>query len=68
MTDKSGSEPAFPRLGTAYSPGMTLRQWFAGMAMMGYLSSDRYGGNLQNETCAKEAYCMADAMLKEGAE
>jgi len=37
--------------------GMTLRDWFAGQAMMGMLSSKPL------TFCAADAYVMADAML-----
>lgn len=43
---------------------MTLRDWFAGLAMQGRLAnSDRFEGSAERE--AKEAYEFADAMLKE---
>jgi len=57
--------------------GMTLRDYFAGQALAGWLAS--YGENMEHpsangtiETVAKHAYEMADAMLaarsKEGRE
>ena len=65
MTDKTGG-PAFPhsRLGSDCD-GMTLRDWFAGMAMQALLPDVsnppdehwKYG-------VALDAYAMADAMLK----
>jgi hypothetical protein len=67
-TDNKGG-PAFPvespRFdGTQHSYGMTLRDWFAGLAMNGILAnSDRFGGSAGRD--AKEAYEFADAMLKE---
>ena len=67
-TDNTGG-PAFPveapRFdGTQHSEGMTLRDWFAGLAMQGRLAnSDRFEGSAGRE--AKEAYEFADAMLKE---
>ena len=49
---------------------LTTRQWFAGMAMQGFVSdSDPFSMNWQ--TCidyATSAYRMADAMLKAGDE
>ena len=49
-------------------PGMTLRDWFAGQALAGYLAS--YGpGQIHpmtrgaGQTAAEEAYYLADAML-----
>jgi hypothetical protein len=69
MKDTGG--PAFPlpgELGLGLTPkemrGMTLRDWFAGMAMQGLLSArnplvTNIGG------IAEAAYEMADAMLAE---
>ena len=68
--------PAFPSAGTgrehgetARYRGMTLRDWFAGQALAGWLAS--YGPDTKHpfhsETLgdtAREAYVMADAMLK----
>lgn len=57
--------PAFPRTVT-YSdgssetwPGMTLRQWYAGMAMQGLVVS----ADWSTTTIAEEAFRLADAML-----
>jgi len=69
MSDKS--MPAFP-VQSVYiedeptnSRGMTLRQWYAGLAMqnIGDLITKPYN-NLQSK--AEIAYAMADAMLKAG--
>lgn len=43
-------------------PEMTLRDWFAGMAMQGELANPKGGGNIAN--IASFAYSMASAMLK----
>jgi hypothetical protein len=40
-------------------PGMTLRDWFAGQALMGFLAAGECGSGW-----ADDAYEMADAMLK----
>jgi hypothetical protein len=40
---------------------MTLRDWFAGQALTGYISSDEY----VHEALAKLAYKSADDMMKE---
>jgi hypothetical protein len=61
------NEPAFPT-GTGVTPyksGMTLRDYFAAKAMVGF--NDRIGSQSdQNwfDDIAKGAYRMADAMLK----
>ena len=47
-------------------PGMTLRDWFAGMALQGILANDKlgmWGPNATNDY-ALTAYTQADAMLK----
>ncbi len=48
-------------------PGMSLRDWFAGMALQGFVRGKEnpltYGENIS--TLALLAYSMADAMLKE---
>jgi len=44
--------------------GMTLRDYFAAKAMLGFLTLDMQDEYLASET-AKEAYRYADAMLKE---
>lgn len=52
------TQPAFP---THSSNGMMLRDYFAAKAMQGLLSSDVYA---PVEKFAKQAYVMADEMLK----
>lgn len=51
-----------------HSSGMSLRDWFAGMALQGVISLYK-GGNEQFESYRKDmvevAYQLADAMLKE---
>lgn len=62
----TGREPAFPGVEyydekpfTSY-PGMTLRDWFAGQALVGILS-----GRMSShaETCVDQAYHLADLMI-----
>jgi hypothetical protein len=68
----SRNRPAFP--GTPATPewreGMTLRDYFAAKAMQGimseYLSKGRGNGNWSDyDMIAKEAYRVADEMLKQ---
>lgn len=64
MTDSDGG-PAFPsptRTGLGYSPGLSLRDYFAGQAMQTLLAAHR---PLPPWDVARAAYEMADAMLKE---
>jgi hypothetical protein len=63
MKDTGG--PAFPAQHfdlAEHEHGMTLRDWFAGMAMQGMLSASE---NYQTIELAKYAFDVADAMLKE---
>lgn len=71
--------PAFPRIlgantGTdtvkfVEGSGMSLRDWFAGMAISGFTSAQDRGGIWQSVGCEKEiahhCFRIADAMLKE---
>lgn len=53
----------------AYTPGMTLRDWFAGMALQGMMSNGFMPRAAKNEldewNWAQASYRLADAMLKE---
>lgn len=71
MSARDDGGPAFPVADvynkdgdgiTEGSPGMTLRDWFAGQALTGLLSDPSRAGKPQ--AFAAEAYQMADAMLK----
>jgi hypothetical protein len=70
--DTSGS--AFPveraTIAEQYgSPGLTKREWFAGMAMQGYLSRNEIcisDDEPFDATVSKWAFEMADAMIAEG--
>jgi hypothetical protein len=63
----SMNDPAFPA--TAYdenghmAQGMTLRDYFAAKAMQGFLFTDKF--DYPYRFTAKDAYEMADAMIKE---
>jgi hypothetical protein len=67
--------PAFPQNGSLQigdmsyqgSTGITMRDYFAAKAMLGYMTSGfaNFGNN--HSVFAKDAYEMADAMLKERA-
>ena len=51
--------------GYDYQLGMSLRDWFAGMAMMGLkANSDERICSVTREDIAVEAYRQADAMLE----
>ena len=53
-------EPAFPS--SKGHPGMTLRDWFAGQALAGFLASDQ--PIVSYRSIAEDAYAFADAMMK----
>lgn len=51
-------------------PGMSLRDWFAGQALAGLVTSnvrDCLYGTQSADRYAEDAYCIADAMLAERA-
>ena len=47
----------------AEGPGMTLRDWFAGMALQGIIGSIFCTPEVTFKECAGRAYGMADAMI-----
>jgi DNA-binding FadR family transcriptional regulator len=53
---------AFPRKSFGSAPGMELRDWFAGMAMQGFVTKS--GFTLSATSMAISAYAMAEAMLR----
>ena len=58
--------PAFPFESNSRHTGMSMRDWFAGRAMQGFIIC-RIGGSLaidETEKLAADAYRVADAMLK----
>ncbi len=58
MSDDGG--PAFPTGAFPITPGMTLRDWFAGQALAGMLADNRVGTPQQ---FAVIAFRVAEAML-----
>lgn len=62
MSAKNDGGPAFPHPAWTASRGMSLRDWFAGQALAGMLSSD--GRPTGDQAKAEWAYDLADAMLK----
>lgn len=70
MNDSAGrSESAFPTAG--YERGMILRDWFAGQALVAWLSTFAHSkgpeADMDAESFAADAYKIADAMLAERA-
>lgn len=47
------------------SVGMTLRDWFAGQALQGFLASLTEGEYTNPQDASKAAYDYADAMIQE---
>lgn len=68
MTERTENDaPAFPVTAgqQVYSHGMTLRDWFAGQAMIGLCSGINSGSDAWLINCAAVlAYQIADAMLE----
>ncbi len=77
MSIASGGGPAFPgtRTDRQHAPGMSLRDWLAGLAMQAAFAGpgaqviadrdSRYDETNWAEVVAANAYEMADAMLAE---
>jgi hypothetical protein len=63
MKDKKSAFPFSYADGNAR--GMTLRDYFAGQALIGLIASPRRGTSNMG-MCAKDAYGLADAMIEEG--
>ena len=58
-------EPAFPVNGaTSWYPGMSLLDWFAGMAMQGLLSKDYYSFMSDLDDAVIQAYKVGHAMME----
>ena len=68
---KNTGGPAFPAMRYEFGgedDGMSLRDWFAGMAMQGLIASPRgtpNGADATDTYYAEMAYIMADAMIAE---
>lgn len=55
---------AFPARHTPeHSPGMTLRDWFAGQALAGLMASHDWKYMYDADSYAEDAYMLADSML-----
>jgi hypothetical protein len=62
---------SFPSVAYQLQPGMSLRDWFAGQALMGLAASQNEGrtanildGFIGGKLLSESAYMVADAMLK----
>lgn len=68
MTTKDTSGPAYPHedsMSAAFRPGLTKREYFAGLAMQGMLAcpvQPQSGPDM----FARDAFAIADAMIAEG--
>jgi small ligand-binding sensory domain FIST len=63
MSDNS--DAAFPCTGNPeweHDPGMTLRDYFAGQALAGFVADGETNG-VSDQSLAKQSYSLADAML-----
>lgn len=62
------NDPAFPvDNSNGHPPGVSLREWFAGQALVGYLAAHA-GPTVKTpepEAAAKRAFQFADAMIRE---
>ena len=66
MSERKDGGPAFPRSrdSAGSQEGMSLRDWFAGQALMGWVSDPEIGGFDQDKIAAA-CYELADAFLAE---
>ena len=55
---------AFPNPHRTDETGMTLRDYFAGLAMQGIMASGNLPKSVKDDQLAAVAYDLADAMLK----
>ncbi len=70
MTEKDNGGPAFPQLyGSPKVNGMTLRDYFAGQALIGIMNicpkEDPEPGEKTSQMFSRKAYLVADAMIAE---
>ena len=65
MSTKDDGGPAFPRTAPHPQNGMTLRQWYAGMAMQGLLADEGMDVEGFEHNAARKAFAYADAMIAE---
>lgn len=66
--NKNDGGSAFPSHGTmgeVVCEGMTLRDWFAGQALIGLARSEHFESNLKLDVLAKFCYEYADSMIAE---
>ncbi len=64
MSDKiDDAGPAFPVANVNLRYGMSLRDWFAGMALSGFCSNASWSG-ISQDIIAESAYIKADAMIE----
>jgi hypothetical protein len=62
--DRPDNPQAFPQFDYGnHGAGMTLRDWFAGQALTGFLAGDECEKRSYPQEAAFEAYQYADAML-----
>lgn len=64
---KVENPPAFPLTDskTFANDGMTLRDYFAGQALAGYIANSNDKSDMSKSDIAADCYGLADAMLKE---
>ena len=65
VNDGGSAFPSHGTMGEVVQEGMTLRDWFAGQALMGYLANPAPGAVIESQM-VKICYIMADAMIAEG--
>ena len=70
MSHKDDGRPAFPRAAEGEllmtdEPGMTLRQWYAGQALVGVIVATQSTAIMSPQNVALECAMYADALIAE---
>lgn len=67
---KDTSKNNAPNPPVSGTPPMTLRQWYAGLAMQALITKDKFRVGMDEshwtDQCRRSAFLMADAMIAEG--
>lgn len=64
----TGFNDSFPHEETVYVDGMTLRQWYKGMALIGWMSANVGRGLVKDDQVISQVSGLADALIAEDKE
>lgn len=63
--DGGSAFPPHPNMPMGIGQGMSLRDWFAGMALAGFISNNKQYEFLEMDHIGELAFAFADVMLKQ---